>query len=81
MVIRVREGEHFPDWESGFAWISLLGGIPPMFLEVCASGLECEGCECGENKCGEVVEIAGDARRGCSKWRAYFIREYSVKIT
>jgi hypothetical protein len=34
-----------------------------------------------ENKSGEVVEIVGDARRGCSKWDAYFIEEYSVKIT
>ena len=58
MVVRVRGGEHFPDWELGFAWDSLLGGIPPMFLEVCASCVECWGCRGAGNECVEVIDIA-----------------------
>jgi hypothetical protein len=48
-------------------------GIPPTFFEECASCLECGGCEGAGNKCGEMVEIVGDAGWGCSKWGTYFI--------
>ena len=52
-----------------------------MFFGVSASGLKCGGCESAGNESVEAVENAGDARWGCSKWGAYFIEEYSVKIT
>src|SRR5277367_4223006 len=81
IVVRVSGEGYFPDWEWGFAWDSLLGGIPPMFFKECASSLECLGCKSAGNKCVEVIEIVGDVRWGFSNWRSYFIEEYNVKIT
>ena len=52
-----------------------------MVFEVCASGLECEGCGRARNECVEAIENAGDARREFSKWGSYFIGGYNVKIT
>ena len=70
-----------PFWNKGFAWGSLLGGIPPMFFKECASCVECLACKSTENGSVEVIDTAGDARRVYSNWGSYFIEEYSVKVT
>ena len=81
IVVRARRREHFPIRELGFAWGSLLRGIPPMFFKEWASGLDCWDCGGAENKCVEAVGNAGDAGWGGSNWSAYFIEEYNAKIT
>ena len=77
-----------PFWDKGFAWDSLLGGIPPMFSKEYASLLQCSGCESTENRSAELIDKVGDAKRPPCEWSvaysnsaSYFIDEYSVKVT
>jgi hypothetical protein len=70
-----------PFWNKGFAGDSLLRGIPLRFFEECASLWLCVGCESAENDSVELTDKVGDASGDCSNWGAYFIEEYSVKIT
>ena len=44
IVVRVRGGGIFPGLGIGFRLGFAFGGIPPMFLEECASCVECWGC-------------------------------------
>ena len=51
------------------------GGIPPMFFEVCGSGLESMSWNDAGNECAQGLKNLVDEQGCVSKWCVYFIVE------